>query len=82
MRSAGESLVVIVGDALTNAYFSFEKPSWQIGSDQDAEKGVETRKKLLDQLTHQKMQMIAYHIPYPGIGRAEKAGDAYRFIAG
>lgn len=79
LRSGSES-VVVVGDALTNALFSFEKPEWQIGADQDAEKAVATRARLLDQLATNKMQMIGYHIPYPGIGRVERAGNAYRFV--
>lgn len=80
LRSGSES-VVVVGDALINALFSFEKPDWRIGADQDAEKAVVTRGRLLDQLTSDKMQMIGYHIPYPGIGRVEQSGDAYRFVA-
>ena len=80
LRSGSES-VVVVGDALTNAIYSFEKPDWRVGSDQDAEMGVGARNRLLDQLASDKMQMIGYHIPYPGIGRVERSGNAYRFVA-
>jgi glyoxylase-like metal-dependent hydrolase (beta-lactamase superfamily II) len=78
---AGSESVVVIGDALTNSLFSFEKPNWRIGADQDAEMAVVARNRLLDQLTNDKMQMIGYHIPYPGIGRVERAGNAYRFVA-
>ncbi len=81
VRSGSQS-IVIVGDVLTNAIYSFENPNWRIGSDQDQEMAVDARNKLLDQLVSDKMQMIGFHIPYPGIGRVERAGSAYRFIAG
>ena len=80
IRSGTES-VVVVGDVLTNPFYSFEKPHWASGSDQDQDGGINARKSLLDQLAHEKMQMIGYHIPYPGIGRVERDGDNYKFVA-
>ena len=79
---SGLQSIVVVGDVLTNAFYSFEKPNWPVGSDQDKEMGISARKKLLDQLASDKMQMIGFHIPFPGIGRVERVGDAYRFVAG
>ena len=80
IKSGNESIAV-VGDVLTNQFYSFEKPHWPSGSDQDLEGGINARKSLLDQLYHGKMQLIGYHIPYPGIGRVEREGDAYKFVA-
>ena len=80
IRSGGES-VVVVGDVLTNPFYSFEKPHWPSGSDQDYDGGITARKSLLDQLEHGKMQMIGYHIPYPGIGRVERNGNEFKFVA-
>lgn len=80
VRSGSES-VVVVGDVLSNPYYSFEAPQWPIGSDQDQELAITARKNLLDQLASDKMQMIGYHIPFPGIGRVERDGNAYRFVA-
>ena len=79
IRSGNESLVVI-GDAITNHAISFEKPDWRSGSDQDGDQGIKTRKMLLDRLASEKMRMIGFHLPYPGIGYAEKADGAYRFV--
>ncbi len=80
IRSGSESLVVI-GDAITNQAVSFEKPGWRSGSDQDGEQGIATRKMLLDRLASEKMHLVGFHLPYPGIGYAEKKDDAYRFVA-
>jgi len=80
IRSGSDSLLIL-GDAITNHAISFEKPGWRISSDQDAEQGIKTRKMLLDRLASEKMQMVGYHLPYPGIGRAEAKDGAFRFVA-
>ncbi|APX89093.1 MBL fold metallo-hydrolase [Brevirhabdus pacifica] len=76
----GES-AMIVGDAIGNHHIAFERPEIASGADQDAEKGIATRVALLDQIAAAKMPMIGFHLPTPGIGRAEKTDDGYRFVA-
>lgn len=81
MLHGGSDPVLIAGDAITHFAVSFEQPSWPSGSDQDAEKGVATRLKLLDRLATDKAALAAYHLPKPGEGRVERDGTAYRFVA-
>lgn len=80
LHGGGESLLV-VGDAISNAVISFEKPTWQSGTDQDPDKGVKTRASLLDRIATDKTKIIGYHLPHPGHGIAERNGTAYRFVA-
>ena len=80
VRSGNQSLLII-GDALVNQHIAFERPKWPSGSDQDTEQGIATRLKLLDQITTDDMLLIGFHMPYPGIGRAEKKDNAYRFVS-
>lgn len=79
LRSGSESMMVL-GDAITTAHVGFERPDWVAGSDQDPETAAATRVRLLDQMTHEKMGLIGYHLPGGGIGRAEREGDSYRFV--
>lgn len=79
VRQGSES-VLITGDAIANHHVAFERPDWHSGGDQDADLGAATRKALLDQLAQDKMQLIGFHLPGGGIGRAERNGDSYRFI--
>ncbi|MGI9406503.1 MAG: MBL fold metallo-hydrolase [Hyphomicrobiaceae bacterium] len=78
---SGSNSVMIIGDAVTNIHVAFEKPQWLSGSDQDRELGAKTRVLLLDQLAAEKMQIIGYHMPFPGIGYVEKKDSGFRFIA-
>ncbi|MBO6852646.1 MAG: MBL fold metallo-hydrolase [Marivivens sp.] len=80
IESGGESLLV-VGDAIGNHHLAFERPDWASASDHDAETGAATRVALLDALAASGKPIIGYHLPFPGIGRAERAGDAFRFVA-
>ncbi len=80
VRSGSESALV-VGDAITHNLISFGHPDWPAGSDQDTEKGIATRAMLLDRLASEKMQIIGYHLPYPGTGYVERKDGAYRFVA-
>lgn len=80
VRSGSES-AMIIGDAIANHHVAFERPDWTSGSDQNMDLGASTRVALLDQLTHEKMAVIGFHLPSPGIGMVERNGDSYRFVA-
>jgi glyoxylase-like metal-dependent hydrolase (beta-lactamase superfamily II) len=79
IENGGERLIV-GGDVLANSAISFARPDWRIGADFEHDRGVATRKRLLDQLTKDRIPLIGFHIAWPGIGRVERAGPAYRFI--
>lgn len=78
----GSNSAMIVGDAIVNGHIAFEHPGLRAGSDQDPDLAAKTRLALLDQLATDKMQLIGFHLPEGGIGRAERQGNAYRFITG
>lgn len=76
----GSNSVLVIGDAMTNHVVSFLKPDWPAGADQDTDKGIETRKRLLDRLSAEKTQIVGYHLPLGGVGYVEKKDTAYRFV--
>ncbi len=80
LRDGSESAMV-VGDALANHHVAFERPDWPSGSDQDGERAAATRVSLLDQIASAQMRLVGFHLPGGGVGRAERAGGAYRFAA-
>jgi len=76
----GSNSVLVLGDALTHPIISFQKANWPSGSDQDPEAGRKTRLSLLDRLAQDKMQVVGYHLPHPGIGYVERSGSEYRYV--
>lgn len=79
---ARNQALVVLGDALTHPVLSFRKPEWPSGNDMDGAQGAATRKKLLDELARDKIPFIGYHLPSPGLGRAEVKDGTFRFVAG
>ncbi|CUH89068.1 Metallo-beta-lactamase superfamily protein [Phaeobacter sp. CECT 5382] len=79
LRSGSESIMV-GGDAIGNHHVSFAEPGWPIGTDQDASAAAQSRMRLLDQLSHEQIRLIGYHLPDGGLGLVERKDDQYRFV--
>lgn len=79
VQSAGAKMLVI-GDALNNGYVSAERPDWIFGFDLDGAQAVATRRRLLEMAATERMTVVGYHFPFPGVGHLVRDGAAYRFI--
>jgi hypothetical protein len=49
--------------------------------DTDPKQGIETRIKVTDMLAAQRMPVLVYHLPWPGVGHFAKQGDGFRYVA-
>ena len=79
--SSGDKGLLVLGDALTHPLISFAHPEWKPAADHhDADQAVATRKRLLDRLATDRTPVIGFHLPFPGIGRVERNGSAYRYV--
>ena len=78
---AGGDGLIITGDALVAPWLFFPHPDWKFGFDGDPDQAIITRKALLDRVATDKTLMLGYHWPWPGLGRAERDGGAYRYVA-
>jgi glyoxylase-like metal-dependent hydrolase (beta-lactamase superfamily II) len=77
--SGGEGLI-ITADASTSEVVALEHPGWKFVFDAVPDLAIENRKKLLDRAATDKIKLIGYHWTSPGVGFAERNGDAYRFV--
>ena len=79
--ASGRDAVIVLADALTHPTISFAHPEWMPAADHhDPEMAVRTRRTLLDRLATDRSRLIGYHLPFPGIGFAERSGTVYRFV--
>lgn len=78
IESNGERLLHIADAAHTPLHFLY--PDWSPKVDVDIPQAVATRKALLQRAADENLRMMAYHLPFPGIGRVSRAGDAYRWL--
>ncbi|MCC1491067.1 MBL fold metallo-hydrolase [Cognatishimia sp. F0-27] len=79
VESNGAQLMAL-GDALTHAWMNFDRPDWVNAFDMDAEQTVASRKRLLDMAAADRIAVLGYHFPFPGVGHVMAEGDAYRFV--
>jgi glyoxylase-like metal-dependent hydrolase (beta-lactamase superfamily II) len=81
--SSGRDSMVVLGDALTHPIISFAHPDWMPAADHhDPQRAAAVRKTLLDKLANDRQRIIGFHLPFPGIGFAERSGSVYRFVPG
>jgi hypothetical protein len=58
-----------------------QHPEWTIGFDDDQQKAVATRRRILDMVASERMFTAGYHMPFPSVGWIEKAPGGYRWVA-
>ncbi|MAX79871.1 MAG: MBL fold metallo-hydrolase [Crocinitomicaceae bacterium] len=72
--SKDQSLTHIVD--IVHHQLLIEKPHWGIQFDVDFNKGIATRKKVLQKMAEQKDLLLSMHLPWPGMGHIIQTGDA------
>jgi glyoxylase-like metal-dependent hydrolase (beta-lactamase superfamily II) len=77
---AGGEGLILTADALTFPTVFFPHPEWKFGFDAVHDLAIAARKSLLDRAATDKIKLIGYHWPYPGIGYAEKKDGAYQYV--
>ena len=80
LRSGAEQLL-IGSDILTQSVISFAAPDWRWGPDMDHDKSAAARRRILDQLATDRVRLLGYHLPWPGLGHVERKDQAFRFVA-
>jgi glyoxylase-like metal-dependent hydrolase (beta-lactamase superfamily II) len=76
--SDGKTLAAI-GDLTHHQVLLVEKPRIEFAYDTDSKQSANTRVRVLDMLAANRIPLIAYHFPWPGIGHVAKHGDGFRY---
>jgi glyoxylase-like metal-dependent hydrolase (beta-lactamase superfamily II) len=79
VESGGQQLIAL-GDCMTHAWMSTSRPDWVNGIDMDGAQTVATRRRLLDMAATDRMAVLGYHFPFPGVGHIARDNDSYRFV--
>jgi glyoxylase-like metal-dependent hydrolase (beta-lactamase superfamily II) len=69
------------GDVGHHHIVSTQFPRLPFAYDTDGQQAVASRVKLFDMLAAERIPLLAYHFPWPGLGFVAKHGDAYRYFA-
>ena len=77
----GADTLLFTADAVQNNHVSLAHPDWQPGADMDGAKAARSRRQLLDLAATDALQVLCYHMPFPGLGRVERQGSAFAWTA-
>lgn len=81
IESDGKKLAFI-GDISHHQILLTEKPKTEFAYDSDPKQAVQSRLKVFDMLSKDRIPMIAYHFPWPGVGHlARTSPDTFRYYA-
>ena len=75
---AGDGGLIIVGDAVGFPAVVFAHPEWRLGFDGIPDLAIANRKALLQRAAADKIKMLGFHWPYPGVGHAEAKGSGFQ----
>jgi len=79
--ASGSASALIQADITAGPALLFVRnPGWQFGFDADGALAEQTRRKLYDMASAEKMLIQGFHFPFPSAGYVEKDGDGYRLI--
>ncbi len=79
IESEGKRLL-IWADACVHYVMSIQRPEWHLDVDDDKDKAVATRKRILDMAAAEQLFVTGYHMPFPGIGTIDRTTDGYRWV--
>ena len=70
--------LMLVSDITNHPGLFVRRPDWAVMYDMDAEMARLSRRRVLDQLASDKMQVAFYHAPFPATGHIWRDGDGFR----
>ncbi len=72
--SSGSDQLLHLVDSVHHHVVSFQHPDWSIAFDSDPETAIETRKKILDRASADRLRIFGSHLPFPGLGHVRILG--------
>lgn len=79
--TSGPDSLLYVGDSMHHYIVSVQKPDWTIAFDGDNKTAEASRAKLIADSASKGQRIYAVHFPFPGLGKFEKKGEGYAWVA-
>jgi glyoxylase-like metal-dependent hydrolase (beta-lactamase superfamily II) len=75
MLESNGAQLLIMADTANHYVYSLSYPDWEVKFDMDKAAAAATRKKVFGMLAADKVPMIGYHMPFPGMGYVAARGE-------
>jgi glyoxylase-like metal-dependent hydrolase (beta-lactamase superfamily II) len=74
MLDSGGEQILVMADTANHYVWSLAYPEWEVRFDMDKAAAAETRKKVLGMVAADRIPLIGYHMPWPGMGFVTEQG--------
>lgn len=78
--ASGSGRMMVMSDTTNHPALFVRNPDWSAVFDMDGPQAAATRRKLLDMVSADKMQVAFYHAPFPATGYIAKAGNGFEMV--
>lgn len=78
--ASGAARMMFVADVTSHPALFVRNPDWSAVFDQDPDMARATRRRILDMVSADKLQVAFYHAPFPATGYVAKAGNGFEFV--
>ncbi len=72
--------MLIWADTCVHYVMAIQRPDWHLDVDDDKDKAVAARQRILATAANERFFVTGYHMPFPGIGLIEKTAEGYRWL--
>ncbi len=79
IESDGKRLMV-TADTFTHYVMAVQRPDWHFEMDDDKDRAVATRQRMLELLASERIFVASFHMPFPAIGWIDKSAAGYRWV--
>jgi glyoxylase-like metal-dependent hydrolase (beta-lactamase superfamily II) len=76
---SNKARLAFTGDISHHQVLLTERPRTEFAYDGDPKQAVQSRLKVFDMLSKDRIPLLAFHFPWPGYGHLAKQGDGYRY---
>ena len=71
--------LLVMGDVANHHVLALMHPDWPFGFDADPAMATATRRRVLRMAAAERLQILGYHFPFPGLGHVETRGSGFAF---
>jgi len=81
MLESGGSQLLLMADVANHYVWSVAFPDWEVRFDMDKEAAAATRRRVMNMAAADRIPLIGYHMPFPGLGFIDtRADDTFHFV--
>ncbi|RYG84360.1 hypothetical protein EON77_06555 [bacterium] len=77
---SGGRTLWLTADTANHFVASLQRPDWEVRFDMDKAAAIATRKRVFGEIAEARAAFLGYHMPFPGIGYAQKTDEGFRFV--